>query len=50
MWNLKNDRGEPICRNRDADLENGHADTGGERGGWMNWEIRIDIYILPCIK
>ena len=23
---------------------------GGEREGGMNWEIRIDIYTLPCVK
>ena len=36
-------------RNRDADVENRCEDTGG-RGGGMNWEIRIDIYTLPCVK
>ena len=25
--------------------------TQGEEGqGGMNWEIRIDIYTLPCVK
>ena len=23
---------------------------GGRKGGGMNWEIRIDIYTLPCVK
>ena len=23
--------------------------VGGEEGG-MNWETRIDIYALPCVK
>ena len=27
---------------RDADVENGHVDTG--RGDGMNWENGIDIY------
>ena len=25
-------------------------DTEGEGEGGMNWEIRIDIYTLPCVK
>ena len=37
-------------RNRDTDVENGRVDTGGGGGGVMNWEIRIDIYTLICIK
>ena len=37
-------------RNRDVDIENGYVDTGGEGEGGMNWEIRIDIYTLLCIK
>ena len=36
-------------RNRDADVENGCVDTGGEGGG-MNWEVRIDIYTLPRVQ
>ena len=28
------------CKNRDADVENGHADTGGGEGE-TNWELRI---------
>ena len=37
-------------RNRDADVQNEHVDTaaGGEDG--TNWEIRIDIYTLLCVK
>ena len=26
------------------------VDMWGERGGGMNWEIKIDIYALPCVK
>ena len=37
-------------RNRDTDVENGRVDTEGEGGGRMNWEIRIDVYTLPCVK
>ena len=37
-------------RNRHADLENGHMDMGWGRGTVMNWEIGIDIYILPCVR
>ena len=37
-------------RNRDAGIENGHVDTVREGEGGMNWEIRIDIYTLPCVK
>ena len=25
-------------------------DTAGEREGGMNWEIRVDIYTLLCVK
>ena len=28
-------------RNRNTDVANGHVDTGGERGGEMNWEIGL---------
>ena len=37
-------------RNRKADVENGHVDREGERESRMNWEIRFDINILPCVK
>ena len=37
-------------RNRNTDVENGCVDTGGEREGGMNWEIRFDMYTLMCIK
>ena len=37
-------------RNVDIDIENGHVDTGVEREGGTNCEIRIDIYTLPCVK
>ena len=37
-------------RNRDADVENGRVDIEGEGKGGMNWEIRIDICTLPCVK
>ena len=26
------------------------VDTGWEKEDGMNWEIRIDIYTLPCVK
>ena len=32
-------------KNPDTDIEDKHMDTKGERGGGMNWEIGIDIYI-----
>ena len=31
-------------------VENTHVDTTGEGEGGMNWEMRIDIYTLPCVK
>ena len=31
--------------NRDADLENGHVDTGE---GGTNWQSSIDIYTTMC--
>ena len=45
-------------RNRDMDTENTHMDAGhghreqtyGCRRGRTNWEIRTDIYTLPCVK
>ena len=36
-------------RNRVADIQKGHKDTVREGEGGMNWEIRINIYKLPCI-
>ena len=33
-----------------CDVEKGYWDMmWGEEGG-MNWETRIDIYALPCVK
>ena len=48
MWNLeKRYRWSSLQgRNRDTDVENGCVDTEGG----MNWEIRIDICKLPCVK
>jgi len=37
-------------RNREADIENEHVDTGEEGEGGTNWESSIDIYMLPGIK
>ena len=37
-------------RNRDVDVENGHVDTVGEEEGGTNWEIRFDMFTLPCVK
>ena len=59
MWNLEKwYRGTGLQgRNRDTDAENKCMDTKGGKqqegdgnGGGMNWEIRIDIYTLMCIK
>ena len=36
--------------NRDIDTENGHVITGQEGDGGMKWEIRTDMYTLPCVK
>ena len=54
MWNLEKWYRQ-IClqhRNRDADLEKGHVDTGERRvgEGRINWETSIDIYTLPRVK
>ena len=42
---------EPICR---ADLlcqvKNGLVGTGEEEEGGMNWETRIDMYLLHYVK
>ena len=38
-------------RNRDADVGNRHVGLGGGDGeSGMNWETRIDMYTLPCVK
>ena len=37
-------------KNRDVDVETGHVDKAEEGEGGTNWEIRIDIYTLPCVK
>ena len=37
-------------RDRDTDPENELVDIGEEGEGGMNWEIRINIYTLPCVK
>ena len=52
MWNLEKwyRRTYFQGRNRDAEVENGHVDTEGEGEHGVNWEIRIDIYTLPCVK
>ena len=52
MWNLEKwyRRTYLQGRNRDADVENRHVDTEREGKGGTNWEIRIDIYTLPCEK
>ena len=31
-------------------VENTHVDATEEGEGGMNWEMRIDVYTLPCIK
>ena len=35
-------------KNRDADIEKRHVDTEWE--GVRNWEIKVDIYTIPCVK
>ena len=37
-------------RNRDAEVKSRHVDTSAEGEGGMNWDIRIDIYTLTCVK
>ena len=37
-------------RNRDAAVGNRLVDTVGEGEGGTTWEIRIDPYILPCVR
>ena len=37
-------------RNRDADIENTHADAAGEEEDGMNQESSTDMYTLPCVK
>ena len=37
-------------RNRDAHIEDRCVDTGQEVGSDTNWERRVDIYTLPCVK
>lgn len=35
-------------RNRGAKIANRHVDTAGGGVGGMNWESRVDVYILLC--
>ena len=35
---------------RDANVENRHVDTWGKGRVGMNWDIRFDINIPPCVK
>ena len=37
-------------RKRDTDREKGCVDTRGDGEGETNWESRIDIYTLLCVK
>ena len=37
-------------RNRDKDAEIRCVDSGGEGEGGVNWEIRVDINTLLCVK
>ena len=37
-------------RNRDTDVENKLTDTKWERGGWVNWEIEVDIHTLLYLQ
>ena len=52
MWNLEKLYRWTYLqgRNRDVDIETGIMDIEGEGEGGTNWEIRIDIYTLPCVK
>ena len=34
----------------DAATENEHVDTRAGGGDGTNWEVRTDIYTLPCVK
>ena len=38
---------EPICR---AGIETQGTDVWTRGWGGMNWEIRIDVHVLPCVK
>ena len=38
------------CRGQTYGHQGGKVVGGGGGGGGMNWEIRIDIYTLICIK
>ena len=37
-------------RNRDEEVEKGHADTGEKEDGRMNGEHSTGVYTLPCVK
>ena len=52
MWNLEKWYRLTYLqsRNRVTDIENKRMDTKGGRGGGMDWESGIDIYIVLCIK
>lgn len=46
----KKETSVPGKEQRDADIEMGRVDTEGEREDGMNWEIRFDINMLPCVE
>lgn len=49
MYNLENNIDEPICgAGTEIQTENRHRRQ--KKWGGMNWEIRADKYILPCIR
>ena len=49
MWSLKKENRLTYLqgRNRDADVENGHANTEWEGDSGMNWESDIDVLTVP---
>ena len=35
---------------KNSDVENEHVDRAGKGESRTSWEIRIDVYTLPCVK
>ena len=47
----RSDIDEPICRSEiETQTERMDVWTQLERGGWANWEIRMDTYKLSCVE
>ena len=47
---LEKKENDPICRNRNADVENGPMARGKEVGEGRSWESSAEIHAVPCVN